>query len=168
MFDNFSSILLPVIKDIHSRPQMIEVITAAQELAGHFGVSFRGFHDPGIGIEHRYNGEKRNYFNDEIKQMAHNGKLWFGNKPLPHIGLYQMALKLKPEYVVFVHGLDPPLIYKKIMAKLYTYFLNQIKIAERQGLPKIRFSKTFAEFNADLDRGDEGKSLLIDLSRLTI
>jgi hypothetical protein len=152
---------------LNSRPEIINFIIKASEPAGHFYEGYQTF-PTGIRIEHTYAGQTKTYLNQEIKQMAHDGKLWFNDQPLPHIGLYQMAFKLKPEYIDNNAGIDVPITYKKIAYNLYQYFLRQIQIAEQRGEQKIRFSSIFSEFNADLNKGEEIGTMLVNLSNLTI
>lgn len=168
-FDMFAvfPFLNKYVGELNNRPEIINFIIHASEPAGDFYEAFQTS-PTGIRIEHTYEGKTRIYLNQEIKQMAHDGKLWFGDQQLPHIGLYQMAFKLKPEYIDNLSGITVPIIYKQIANDLYQHFLREIQIAEKKGEQRIRFSYIFSEFNDDLDGGEEIGNVLVNLSKLNI
>ena len=166
MFDKFQWILDPVIKLLDNRLQMIAYIEQIREPSGSFSISLQTFPNA-IRIEHTWNNNKRTYTNKKVKKMAHGGKLWFGNTELSHIGLYQMAFKLNPDYLGFTTGMGShlPEVYKEIGKDLYKYFLNQIRISENRGNPKIRFSAIFNIFNEDLNQMED---IIQNMSKLSI
>jgi hypothetical protein len=180
IIEQFASFITPVIDQIQSREQMIAYILQIQNPAGNFLEFFQTF-PTGIRIQHTFNGEtieyvngwdeyNRRYVSRDIEKMAYDGKLRFKGQILPHIGLYQMAFRLKPGYLGFISGMGrtAPKIYREIAADVYPYFLNQIRIAESRGEPKIRFSDDYKDFNIDLDQISGDNSLINDLSKLSI
>lgn len=179
LFDVFPFLRQPdIISKFVDRASIINYLEQVYNPVGHFGNGY-GYdysypYDPTnrartkirtsrFYIDHRYQGQTIKYTNQEIKSMARDGYLYFGDLRLPHIGLYKLAAHLKPEYQPRVTELGLLSDFYEILKELYEYVLGQIRIAENRGERKYRFSDLLSEFNADLDREE-----LPDISKLRI
>lgn len=135
--------------ELENREDLINVLIKKYHPAGEFWFSF--YLDGSISLIHEYLGENQTYTTIQgIKSISFQGKIFFRETPLPHIGLYQLAFLCKPEYAQKIYRVELTDQQLEYLQEVYKHLLSEIKLAEQSGEQKIRFSPTFSEFNVDL------------------
>jgi hypothetical protein len=150
-FDIFN--LFPKIRselaNLSNRNEMISYLVKFHHPGGFLWISF-GF--TSIQLLHHWNQLKSTYRGpDAIRSTIFDGTMYLKDEPVPHIILYQLAFLVRPSYAKRIYGTDASDIVLDQMENIYTYVLEQIKIAEARGEQKVRFSNSLREFNADLN-----------------
>lgn len=140
---------LPDPKTLNNRNEIIDAIWKYHRPAGDFWVEFGS---TTVHLIHQFNGQKETYSNIiAIKSIATEGQIYFKGLRLAHVGLYQVAFLFKPSYLSQIYGMEVSNDLLGLIQDIYRYFLDQIRMAEQRGEPRIRFTDQLSEFNRDLN-----------------